>query len=129
MVKFSFYGDKFMVKIICEAILIQFIFFIIYYLMHYRLIRSYDYYQNPVELKSRVQKEIEKEDKYSFNEFIDKQNSTIRNAMKQNKNECLYCFYERFKQLYQDTYKDEFAERANEYYKKYKIDGDKISWN
>ena len=117
-----------MIKVICEAILILFIFFTIYYFIHYNLTRQYDYYQNPVELKSRVQKEIEKEDKSLFNEFIDIQNSTIRDAMKQNENECTYCFYEMFRQLYQDTYKDEFAERAKEYYKKYKIDGDKISW-
>lgn len=111
-----------MVKIICGTILILFIFFIIYYLIDYYLIRpyDYDYYQNPVELKSRVQKEIEKEDKSLFNEFIDIQNSTIRDAMKQNENECLYCFYERFKQLYQGTYKDEFTERAKEYYKNIK---------
>ena len=114
-----------MVKVICEAILILFIFFTIYYFIHYNLTRQY---QNPVKLKSSVQKEIKKEDEHLFNEFIDMQNSNIRYAMKQNKNECLYGFYERFKQLHQDTYKDWFTEKANEYYKKYKIDGDKISW-
>ena len=118
-----------MVKIICEAILILFIFFTIYYFIHYNLTRQYDYYQNPVELKSRVQKEIKKEDEHSFNEFIDIQNSNIRYAMKQNKNECLYDFYETFRQLHPDKYKDWFTEKANEYYKKYKIDGDKISWD
>ena len=117
-----------MAKVACEVILIQSIFFIIYYLMHYRLIQSHDCYQNPDELKSRIQKEIKKEDESLFNEFIDMQNSSIHDAMKENKNECLYCFYEWFKQLYQDTYKDEFTEKAKKYYKKYKINGDKISW-
>lgn len=118
-----------MVKVICEVILILFIFFTTYYFIHYNLTRPYDYYQNPDELKSKVQKEIKKENEHLFNEFIDMQNSNIRYAMKQNKNECLYGFYEMFKHLHQDTYKDEFTERAKEYYKKYKIDGDKISWD
>ena len=49
--------------------------------------------------------------------------------MKHNRNECSYGFYEYYKQLYPNRYKDEFTEVANEYYKKYKIDGDKISWD
>ena len=45
--------------------------------MHYRLIQSHDCYQNPDELKSRIQKVIKKEDESLFNEFIDMQNSSI----------------------------------------------------
>lgn len=117
-----------MVKVVCGVILILFIFFTISYLINYYLIKPHDCYQNPDELKSRVQKEIKKEDEHIFNDFIDIQNSNIRYAMKQNKNECLYDFYETFRQLHPDKYKDWFTEKANEYYKKYKIDGDKISW-
>ena len=106
-----------------------FIAFIICYLMNRRCDRNDEECQDPIILKNKIQKELEQDDEKFFNYLIRAQNVNIINAIKNNKNECVYSFYELYKDSYPDKYKDEFTEKAKEYYKKYKIDGDKISWD
>ncbi len=105
------------------------ILIIAYALIYHHFDRNEEECKDPVILKKKIQKELKEEDEYLLNNLINAQNLNIRYAMKHNRNECSYGFYEYYKQLYPNRYKDEFTEVANEYYKKYKIDGDKISWD
>ena len=86
-------------------------------------------YTDPIKLKENVKKEIEKEikkkDEEEFKKLIRYQNYDIYDAMRDNKNECQYHFYKWYSP---DTYREDFSKMAREYYKNYKIDGDKISW-
>ena len=106
-----------------------FIVFIICYLINRHYDKNDEEYQDPIILKNKVQKELKQDDEQFFNYLINMQNVNIINAIKNNKNECSYSFYEYYKDAYPNKYKDEFTGKAKEYYKKYKIDGDKISWN
>lgn len=105
------------------------ILIIAYALIYHHFDRNEEECKDPVILKKKIQKELKEEDEYLLNNLINAQNLNIRYAMKHNRNECSYGFYEYYKQLYPNRYKDEFTEVANEYYKKYKIDVDKISWD
>lgn len=85
--------------------------------------------KEPVILKKKIEKKLKEEDEKLFKDLIESQNLNIINAIMNNRNECFYGFYEHYRRLYPDKYRDWFTERAKEYYKKYKIDGDKISWD
>lgn len=120
------------IAVFCFLTLVTiFIAFIICYLVNRRCIldRNDEECQDPIILKNKIQKELEQDDENFFNYLIGAQNINIINAIKNNKNECVYSFCESYKNFYPDRYKDEFTEKAKEYYKKYKIDGDKISWD
>lgn len=85
-------------------------------------------FTDPIKLKENVEKEIKKKDEKFFKELIYYQNYDIYNAMFNGEKETTYKFYRHFQNINPDEYRDWFTERAKEYYKKYKIDGDKISW-
>lgn len=85
-------------------------------------------YTDPIKLKEEIEKKTKKEDKEYFNNLIYFQNNDIYNAMLEEKKETTYKFYGYYQNIEPEKYRDWFTEKANEYYKKYKINGDKISW-
>ena len=117
-----------MFECLCIVFIVLIIFFIIYYLSCCFIDNTYKDYQNPVKLENRAKEENKKEDEEYFKQLINYQNNAIYAAMRENKKETQYKFYEHYQQLYPNKYKDEFTKRADRYYKNYKIDRDKISW-
>lgn len=91
-------------------------------------LNSINMYMSPIRLKEKAQKDNKEDDEKHFQEFIDCQNRDIYKAMRENKKKTCYKFHGYYQKYCSDEYRDEFTKRADKYYKKYKIDGDKISW-
>ena len=96
-------------------------------------IKKYEMKKDKKLEKEKMKIEVKK----TFNKLIHLQNLKISEAMKQNKRCTEFIFinnrYYRYPIIsyvsYNNQYKQNIIDMATKYYKKYKIDGNKISWD